>query len=125
MLTDELIRRGITAVFSENPDEAVAGGTVTLGGLSSGFEIPSQKFLLVTHRYIASDTKKKRSRPKNAKEIGSLDELHRGDYVVHESHGIGIIDGINRITKEGVTKDYIKIKYAKTDVLYVPVTQLD
>ena len=125
VLTDELDRRGITAVFSENPDEAVAGVTVTLGGLSSGFEIPSQKFLLVTHRYIASDTKKKRSRPKNAKEIGSLDELHRGDYVVHESHGIGIFDGINRITNEGVTKDYIKIKYAKTDVLYVPVTQLD
>ncbi|MEE0896968.1 MAG: CarD family transcriptional regulator, partial [Acutalibacteraceae bacterium] len=125
VLTDELNRRGITAVFSENPDEAMAGVTVTLGGLSSGFEIPSQKFLLVTHRYIASDTKKKRSRPKNAKEIGSLDELHRGDYVVHESHGIGIFDGINRITNEGVTKDYIKIKYAKTDVLYVPVTQLD
>ena len=125
VLTDELNRRGITAVFNENPNEAVAGVTVTLGGLSGGFEIPSQKFLLVTHRYIASDTKKKRSRPKNSKEIGSLDELHKGDYVVHEAHGIGIFDGINRITNEGVTKDYIKIKYAKTDVLYVPVTQLD
>lgn len=125
VLTDELNRRGITAVFSENPNEVFAGVTVSLGGLSSGFEIPSQKFLLVTHRYIASDTKKKRNRPKNAKEIGSLDELHKGDYVVHEAHGIGIFDGINRITNEGVTKDYIKIKYAKTDVLYVPVTQLD
>ena len=68
---------------------------------------------------------KKRKRPKNAKEIGSLDEIKRGDYVVHEAHGIGIFDGINRITNGGVTKDYIKIKYAKTDVLYVPVTQLD
>ena len=125
VLTDELNRRGITAVFSETPNEVLAGVTVTLGGLSSGFEIPSQKFLLVTHRYIASDTKKKRNRPKNSKEIGSLDELRKGDYVVHEAHGIGIFDGINRITNEGVTKDYIKIKYAKTDVLYVPVTQLD
>lgn len=125
VLTDELNRRGITAVFSENPNEVSAGVTVTLGGLSSGFEIPSQKFLLVTHRYVATDTKKKRNRPKNSKEIGSLDELHKGDYVVHEAHGIGIFDGINRITNEGVTKDYIKIKYAKTDVLYVPVTQLD
>ncbi|MBR4123816.1 MAG: transcription-repair coupling factor, partial [Clostridia bacterium] len=43
----------------------------------------------------------------------------------HEAHGIGIFDGINRITNQGVTKDYIKIKYAKSDVLYVPVTQLD
>ncbi len=125
VLTEELGRRNVIAVFSENPEEAASGVTVTLGGFSGGFEIPSQKFLLVTHRYIASDKKKKRSRPKNSKEIGSLDELHRGDYVVHEAHGIGIFDGINRITNDGVTKDYIKIKYAKTDVLYVPVTQLD
>ncbi len=125
VLNDELCRRGISSVYSDNPTEAVSGVTVTLGGFSGGFEIPSQKFLLITHRYIASESKRKRARPKNSKEIGSLDELHRGDYVVHESHGIGIFDGINRITNEGVTKDYIKIKYAKTDVLYVPVTQLD
>ncbi len=125
VLNEELNRRGITTRFSENPKEALVGVTVTQGGVSGGFEIPGQKFLLITHRYIASDVKKKRSRPKNSKEIGSLDELHRGDYVVHEAHGIGVFDGINRITNEGVTKDYIKIKYAKTDVLYVPVTQLD
>ncbi len=125
VLNEELNRKGILSVFSENPLEITSGVTVTLGGVSAGFEIPSQRFLLITHRYIASDNKKKKNRPKNAKEIGSLDELHRGDYVVHEAHGIGIFDGINRITNDGITKDYIKIKYAKTDVLYVPVTQLD
>ena len=125
VLNGELCDRGIVSVFDENPKETVSGVTVTLGGLSGGFEIPSQKFLLITHRYIAGEKRKKRSRPKNAKEIGSLDELRQGDYVVHEAHGIGIFDGINRITNGGVTKDYIKIKYAKTDVLYVPVTQLD
>ena len=54
-----------------------------------------------------------------------MEELRQGDYVVHSSHGIGVFDGINRITNGGITKDYIKIKYAKGDVLYVPVTQLD
>ncbi|MBE6749632.1 MAG: transcription-repair coupling factor [Ruminococcaceae bacterium] len=125
VLTDELCEKGINAVFSENPDDTVASVTVALGGLSGGIEIPSQKFLLITHRFIAADTKKHRKRPKNAQEIGSLDELHIGDYVVHSAHGIGIFDGINRITNNGITKDYIKIKYAKSDVLYVPVTQLD
>ena len=125
VLNDELCRRGIASVYSENPKEVLSGVTVITGGISGGFEIPSQKFLLVTHRYLGENLKKKRNRPKNAKEIGSLDELHRGDYVVHEAHGIGVFDGINRITNDGVTKDYIKIKYAKTDVLYVPVTQLD
>ena len=124
VLTDELNERGINAVYSDNLS-AAKGVTVTLGGLSGGFEIPSQKFILITHRYIASDVKHKKKRPKNAQEIGSLDQLRQGDYVVHESHGIGIFEGIHRITNQGVTKDYIKIKYAKSDVLYVPVTQLD
>lgn len=81
--------------------------------------------MLITHRFIAPDGKKHKKKHKAGQEIGSLDELKKGDYVVHEAHGIGIFDGINRITQGGVTKDYIKIKYAKSDVLYVPVTQLD
>ena len=125
VLVQELNERGINAVFSSSLQEAVSGVTVTLGGLSGGFEIPSQKFLCITHRFIAAEGKKAKKRPKNAQEIGSLDELRVGDYVVHEAHGIGVFDGINRITNQGVTKDYIKIKYAKSDVLYVPVTQLD
>ncbi|MBO5021613.1 MAG: transcription-repair coupling factor, partial [Clostridia bacterium] len=125
VLTAELNERGINAIFTEKPSVLSSGVTVTLGGLSSGLEIPSQGFMLITHKHINSDIKKPRKRPKNAQEIGSLDELKQGDYVVHEAHGIGIFDGINRITNGGVTKDYIKIKYAKSDVLYVPVTQLD
>ncbi len=125
VLTGELNDRGINAVFSQSLGEISGGITVTVGGLSSGFEIPSQKFLLITHRYIASEGKRHRKQIKDSKSVGSLDELHRGDYVVHEAHGIGVFDGISRITNQGITKDYIKIKYAKSDVLYLPVTQLD
>ena len=125
ILSGELGEKGINAVFDSELKSIVNGVVVTTGGLSSGFEIPSQKFMLITHRYIRGEGRKHKKRPKDAKEIGSLDELRRGDFVVHEAHGIGIFDGINRITNQGVTKDYIKIKYAKSDVLYVPVTQLD
>ncbi len=125
VLTRALTEKGINAVFSENPSYKKGLATISLGGLSSGFEIPSQSFLLITHRYIAGEKKRKKPHYKKGQEIGSLDSLKKGDYVVHETHGIGIFDGINRITNDKVTKDYIKIKYAKSDVLYVPVTQLD
>ncbi|MBR4072578.1 MAG: transcription-repair coupling factor, partial [Clostridia bacterium] len=126
VLTEELNEKGINAVFVPYPESLMGKGvTVCCGGLSSGIEIPTLNFLLITHRHIQSDTKVKAKKSKNAKSIGSLDELKRGDYVVHTIHGIGIFDGINRITNDGVTKDYIKIKYNGTDVLYVPVTQLD
>lgn len=125
VLCEQLNDRGISAVFDSAPNEIKGGVTVCCGGLSDGLEIPSLHFMLVTHRHIAAENRKRRPRPKNAKSIGSLDELKRGDYVVHVSHGIGIFEGINRITNEGITKDYIKIKYHGSDVLYVPVTQLD
>lgn len=125
VLNAELCERGVQSIYTLSADTAPAGVTVIPGGLSAGFEIPSQKFMLITHRFIAPEGKKHKRKHKAGQEIGSLDELKKGDYVVHEAHGIGIFDGINRITQGGVTKDYIKIKYAKSDVLYVPVTQLD
>ena len=125
VLNAELCERGVKSVCTLSADTAPAGVTVIPGGLSAGFEIPSQKFMLITHRFIAPEGKKHKRKHKAGQEIGSLDELKKGDYVVHEAHGIGVFDGINRITQGGVTKDYIKIKYAKSDVLYVPVTQLD
>ena len=125
VLNAELCERGVQSIYTLSADTEPAGVTVIPGGLSAGFEIPSQKFMLITHRFIAPEGKKHKRKHKAGQEIGSLDELKKGDYVVHEAHGIGIFDGINRITQGGVTKDYIKIKYAKSDVLYVPVTQLD
>ncbi len=126
VLSAELCDRNINAVYIENSDKLKSGGVYVLsGGLSSGFEIPSAKLCVITHRHISAESKHVYRRHKDSKQINSLEELHRGDYVVHASHGIGVFDGINRITNGGVTKDYIKIKYAGTDVLYVPVTQLD
>lgn len=126
VLTAELNDRGINALYIENANQkADTGVFVMTGGLSSGFEIPMCKLNVITHRHIAKEGKIVRRKYKDAKQIGSLEELNRGDYVVHASHGIGVFDGINRITNSGVTKDYIKIKYAGSDVLYVPVTQLD
>lgn len=126
VLCEQLRGAGVAASEASFDGDLPAGGVyVCTGGLSDGFEIPSVKFMLVTHRYISGEKRSEGKHRKKAAGIGSLDELHRGDYVVHVGHGIGIFDGISRITNSKVTKDYIKIKYAGTDVLYVPVTQLD
>ena len=97
------------------------------GALSAGFEIPEAKFVLISQGLSRAYTppKKRRTRHKKGQEIYSLSELSKGDYVVHSTHGIGIFGGIQKMNVHGVTKDYIRIEYAKGDVLYVPVTQLD
>ena len=71
---------------------------------------------------------KKRSadaKNRNTKAILSYNDLQVGDYVVHESYGIGIFIGIETLTVAGVTHDYIGIRYAGTDKLDIPVEQLD
>ncbi len=124
VLCQDLCSRGISAVCSNDISE-LKGVTVTSGGLSAGFYIPSINLTVITG---GKNSKKKKSaikRNKDATPYGSLDELQKGDYVVHVAHGIGIFDGINSMSVAGVKKDYIKILYAGQSVLYVPVTQLD
>ena len=122
----DLHAQGLPAAYLENP-ETVQRGTVavTSGALSAGLEYPSAFFGLITHGRMLQTAAKKKKRPKNSQEIYSLAELTPGDYVVHVSHGIGVFEGIHKLDMQGVVKDYIKVRYARGDTLYVPVTQLD
>ena len=122
----DLQNNGIDAAFVPQPQALTPGTvTVTTGTLSSGLEYPGASFGMITHGQLSIPKTHRRRRNKNSKEIYSLAELTPGDYVVHSSHGIGVFDGIHKIDMQGITKDYIKIRYAKNDTLYVPVTQLD
>ncbi|MGN1039406.1 MAG: transcription-repair coupling factor, partial [Oscillospiraceae bacterium] len=57
--------------------------------------------------------------------LQSLVDLNVGDYVVHTNHGIGMFAGIEQLEIDSVKKDFIKIEYEGTDVLFLPATQLD
>ncbi len=124
VLCDDLGEHGVKAVYNENPTD-LKGVTVASGGLSAGFYIPSINLTVITQGKSNSKKKKPVKQNKNAAPYGSLDQLQKGDYVVHVAHGIGIFDGIVSMNAAGVKKDYIKILYAGHSVLYVPVTQLD
>ena len=100
---------------------------VTLGGLSTGFENTDLNLVVISMEasFEAQPKRKKLSNTfKQAEKIVFAD-LKPGDYVVHQTHGIGQFVGVNTITADGVTKDYIKIKYRNDDMLYVPTSSLD
>ena len=69
--------------------------------------------------------KKKKKTSYQGKKIQSFSELSIGDYVVHESHGLGIYRGIEKIEQDKVVKDYIKIEYRDGGNLYLPATRLE
>lgn len=123
-LCEELCDNGIRAEFCSEPDRIGEKGVfVTVGVLTEGFEIPQTKTSVIVHGRATAV--KRKSRFKKGTAVGSLEELQRGDYVVHAAHGIGIFDGVQQLTTRGITRDYIKISYAGKDALYVPVTSLD
>ncbi len=122
----DLRAQGIAAAYVENPEKIERGTVVvTSGALSAGLEYPGAFFGLITHGRLVTSAAKKPKRNKNSQEIYSLAELTPGDYVVHSAHGIGVFEGIHKLDMHGIVKDYIKVRYAKNDTLYVPVTQLD
>ena len=125
-LAYDINEMGFAATYFESRPAQFEKGKVSVitGTLSSGFQLTDCKFALLTLAKT-NQSKKKHKRFSSKDAVRSLDELTKGDYIVHNVHGIGVFDGIQTMDIKGVRKDYIKISYAKGDALYVPVTQLD
>lgn len=126
IVLNDLISKGFKAQpLSE--DSIIAPSIVYVGAgcLSSSLEYVADKFAIISQLKVQAPRKKSKAKKKNQEKINSLADITKGDLVVHALHGIGKFSGITNIQTNGVTKDYITIKYAGTDVLYVPVTQLD
>lgn len=100
---------------------------LSYGKVNYGFTIPSLELVVVTDQEIFGRERDKSYHTKRylGKSFHQVDELKQGDYVVHIQHGIGRYAGIYSKISEGVNKDYLLIKYAKDDELYVPVDQLN
>ena len=102
--------------------------TITIGKLSGGFENFETNQFVISADDIIEGKKKKRIFSNKAYTEGEkvvFADLKPGDYVVHRSYGIGIYIGVNTITADNTTKDYIKVKYLNDAILYVPTNQLD
>lgn len=119
----------INAFYSDDFDKELQPGQVmvTYGQVKNGFEYPDAKFVLIAESDIFGQKKHKKRKKKTyeGKAIASFNDLTPGDYVVHEDHGLGIYRGIEKMTVEGIEKDYIKIEYSNNGNLYVLATQLD
>ena len=129
-LAGDLREYDLHAFCPEDAGRPVAPGEimVTYGKLHKGFEYPLIKFVVITEGDMFGVEKRKKKRKKynyEGKKISSFSELSVGDYVVHESHGLGIYKGIEKIEQDHVIKDYIKVEYGDGGNLYLPATRLE
>ena len=68
---------------------------------------------------------RRRGRPKAITPEQFFADLQPGDYVVHIDHGIGVFQGLIKLTLEGIENEYLQVAYASGDKLYVPIHQAD
>ena len=103
------------------------GGVVFVdqGSIEAGFAIPGLRLHVLGDREIYGQPAK-RVKLRAIKEgvPVTLADLRVADYVVHAVHGIGQYLGLRTETILGATQDYLDLKYAGTDRMLVPVTQM-
>lgn len=128
-LAGDLQDEGLSVFYTEDYDHEVKAGEIMVayGKVRHGYEYPFLKFAVISESDIfgTEKKKKKKRRTYEGEKIQSFRELNVGDYVVHENHGLGIYQGIEKIEVEKTTRDYIKIAYAGGSNLYILATQLD
>lgn len=126
-LTGVLNERGIKTKLIPDGGELFEGMTnIVRGSLNKGFEYPDIRTVIISDSEIF-EQKRRRSKRNvdNANRIKSYNDINENDYVVHAVHGIGRYLGTHKMAVGGIMKDYLKIQYRGTDILYVPIDQLN
>ena len=100
---------------------------LVVGGLAHGFQFVDEKIVYITESEIYQKKIKRKIRRQNisnAERLKNYNELEKGDYVVHQVHGIGQYLGIETIEISGVHRDYVSIQYQNGDRISIPVDQI-
>ncbi|MDD3165484.1 MAG: transcription-repair coupling factor [Oscillospiraceae bacterium] len=130
LLQQMLESRGVRALLDFPLSRPPEKGEIVLtdGALGAGMEYPALELAVLTEGQLTGRREKRKPRRDtrtNRQKLTAFTDLSPGDLVVHEHHGIGRYMGMEPMKVDGVVKDYVKIAYRGTDVLYVPATQLD
>ena len=94
--------------------------------MNQGFIYNNIYFITDKELFNVNITKKKyKTKFKYTTKIKDINKLEIGDYIVHNTHGIGIYNGIKSLKFNDVLKDYIELLYKGNDKLYIPVEKID
>jgi transcription-repair coupling factor (superfamily II helicase) len=126
-LSELFAEKDIIAAPAEEVAQAPGPGNMVLahGSLPEGWVMGGDTYLF-TDAEIFGFVKQRRlvkKRPTASHRI-TLDFVP-DDYVVHVEHGIGKFTGVTMLNTAGSDKEYLVLKYAGNDILYVPTDQID
>ena len=125
-LKDAMAAHDIDADFDQNHTFYEEKINLVVGNIKKGFFIDIVNFALISDTEVFLEhRRKKTSKPENSQKIHSYTDINPGDYVVHQTHGIGVYEGITSLKIDKVKKDFLKINYNGSECLYIPPDQLN
>lgn len=129
-LSTLLLEKNIPNIYTDFLEDDLTLGCVNIapGAFSTGFEFYDANLLVISTDELFESKPQKRIKTPSAFKDGEkvvFADLKEGDFIVHRTHGIGQFIGVNTIKADGITKDYIKLKYKDDDILYIPTNSLD
>jgi transcription-repair coupling factor (superfamily II helicase) len=104
--------------------EDIPGLHVIEGDIPAGFAIPRIQMMVLSDRELWGTVRLAAKKSGGTFADLVLEDITPGDYVVHEDHGVAVYAGLKTISKDGVDEQYLELRYAAKDRLYVPVNQL-
>jgi transcription-repair coupling factor (superfamily II helicase) len=127
--TIELLKEyDLFAVPVERAEDAqYATVLVAIGGLSRGFRLPDAALQIYAEYDVFEEERRAPERRRSVSKafLSDLRDLKPGDFVVHIDHGIGAFAGLKQIGIGDATQEFLELRYAGDDKLFVPVERLD
>ncbi|HET7558712.1 MAG TPA: transcription-repair coupling factor, partial [Limnochordia bacterium] len=122
---------GLPSVVAGEVNGQLKSGNIVLttGALESGSEYADSRLVVLTDHEVYGRMKRRRRASSDDERrphvVSDFRELKAGDFVVHINHGVGKYIGVETLTIGGVHKDFLVVKYAGEDKLFVPTDQVD
>jgi transcription-repair coupling factor (superfamily II helicase) len=95
------------------------------GSLDGGWQLDDELLLLSDAELFGNIKRRRFAKTRPVRHHLFLNDINIGDAVVHVEHGIGRFAGVSRKISAGVEREYLTLEYARGDMLYVPVDQVD
>jgi transcription-repair coupling factor (superfamily II helicase) len=118
----------IFAVPVERAEDArYAAVLVAVGGLSRGFRLPDAGLQIYAEADVFEEERRAPERRRAATKafLSDLRDLKVGDFIVHVDHGIGMFVGLKQLGVGDTQQEFLELRYAGEDKLFVPVERLD
>jgi transcription-repair coupling factor (superfamily II helicase) len=127
--TIELLREyDLTAVSVDRAETTRGVAVLTAHGrLSRGFRFPDAQVVLFAEADVFDEDRQRQDRRTKAAGtfLSDFRDLKAGDHVVHVEHGIGVFVGLKTLSVGPQSQEFMELRYAGEDKLFVPVERLD